>query len=100
MGRRNWRGTVRDIWLIAKHEYRRVVVRRGFVFALVVVPLGIAALIALAILVEKMGENNLPVGYVDRAGMLDVGHCGVNLMPALLFSLVAVETAGLFVNAA
>ncbi len=63
---------MRDIWLIAKHEYRRVVVRRGFVFGLVVIPLAIAALIAFAILVAKEGENNLPVGYVDHAGVFDV----------------------------
>jgi ABC-2 type transport system permease protein len=35
------------------------------------VPLGIVALIGLAILVEKLGENNSPLGYVDHAGTLD-----------------------------
>ncbi len=63
---------MRDIWLIAKHEYRRVVVRRGFVFGLMAIPLAIAALVAFAILVAKAGENNLPVGYVDRAGVFNV----------------------------
>jgi len=63
---------VRDIWLIAKHEYRRVVVRRGFVFGLMAIPLAIVALVAFAILVAKAGENNLPVGYVDRAGVFNV----------------------------
>ena len=63
---------MRDIWLIAKHEYRRVVVRRGFVFGLMAIPLAIVALVAFAILVAKAGENNLPVGYVDRAGVFNV----------------------------
>jgi ABC-2 type transport system permease protein len=57
--------------LVAKHEYRRMVARRGFVFGTLAVPLGIVALIGLAIFVEKSGENNSPLGYVDRAGVLD-----------------------------
>jgi ABC-2 type transport system permease protein len=62
---------VRNLWLVAKHEYRRMVIRRGFVFGTLAVPLGIVALIGLAIFVEKSGENNSPLGYVDRAGALD-----------------------------
>jgi len=62
---------VRNLWLVAKHEYRRMVVRRGFVFGTLAVPLGIVALIGLAIFVEKLGEDNSPLGYVDQAGVLD-----------------------------
>jgi ABC-2 type transport system permease protein len=63
---------VRNFWLVAKHEYRRMVVRRGFVFGTLAVPLGIVAVIGMAILVQRMGENDLPLGYVDKAGILDV----------------------------
>jgi ABC-2 type transport system permease protein len=59
-----------NLWLVAKHEYRRVVVKRGFLIGTFVIPLGIAALIGLAIFVEKLGENTLPVGHVDHAGVL------------------------------
>lgn len=62
---------MRNYWLVAKHEYRRVVFRRAFVLVTLAVPLGIIALIALIILVETMGENRQPVGYVDHAGFLD-----------------------------
>lgn len=62
---------MRNFWLVAKHEYRRMVVRRGFVFGTLAVPLGIVAVIGMAILVQKMGENDLPLGYVDHAGILD-----------------------------
>jgi len=40
-----------------------------------------AALIALAILVAIMGENNLPVGYVDKASVLDVTMQPLSAMP-------------------
>ena len=65
---------MRNFWLIAKHEYRRVVVRRGFAVLTLAIPLGMAALIALGILMERLGENNLPVGYVDKAGLLNASR--------------------------
>lgn len=62
---------MRDLWLIARHEYRRTVARRGFVIGTLAIPLGIVILVAAGVLVEQMGENRQPVGYVDRAGLLD-----------------------------
>jgi ABC-2 type transport system permease protein len=64
---------MRNFWLVARHEYRRTVVRRGFVILTIAVPLGMAALIALAIAVNTTSQNRLPVGYVDHAGILDAG---------------------------
>ena len=49
---------MRNFWLVAKHEFRGTVIRRGFLIGTLAVPLGIAALIGLVILVEKLGENN------------------------------------------
>ncbi len=69
---------MRSFWLIAKHEYRKTVIRRGFVIMTIAIPLGMAALIGLAILVESMGADSRPIGYVDYSGTLD---------PALLASL-------------
>lgn len=62
---------MRNFWLVAKHEYRRMVVRRGFVIGTIAIPLGIVMLVALGILVETLSENKLPLGYVDKAGILD-----------------------------
>jgi ABC-2 type transport system permease protein len=62
---------MRNSWLVAKHEYRRTVVRRGFVIATLAVPLGLALLVAFGILVEGLGKSNLPIGYVDHAGILE-----------------------------
>ena len=65
---------MRNFWLIAKHEYRNMVVRRSFVLLTLLIPLGLAALIALVILVESSGKSDLPVGYVDHSGLLDLGR--------------------------
>ena len=64
---------MRNLWLVAKHEYRGTVVRRGFLIMTIAIPLGMAALIALGILVESMGADNRPIGYVDYSGTLDPG---------------------------
>jgi ABC-2 type transport system permease protein len=60
-----------SFWLVAKHEYRRTVLRRGFVILTLAIPGGMAALIALAIVVATSGQSKLPLGYVDHAGLLD-----------------------------
>jgi ABC-2 type transport system permease protein len=65
---------MRNFWLVAKHEYRRTVIRRGFVVLTAAIPLGMAAIIALAIVVSQLGQSNLPVGYVDHAGILDTAR--------------------------
>jgi ABC-2 type transport system permease protein len=60
-----------NYWLVAKHEYRRMVVRRGFILTTLAIPLGLALLIGITILVETSGQSDLPVGYVDYVGFLD-----------------------------
>jgi ABC-2 type transport system permease protein len=65
---------MRSLWLVAKHEYRRTVMRRGFIIGTVAIPLGIIALIALAVVVENMGQDRSPLGYVDHSGTLDISQ--------------------------
>ena len=62
---------MRNLWLVAKHEYRRTVVRRGFMIMIFAIPLGMVALIALVIVVESMNADSRPIGYVDYSGTLD-----------------------------
>jgi ABC-2 type transport system permease protein len=62
-----------NFWLIARHEYRNTVVRRGFILMTAAVPIGLAALVALTILVVSAGEDRRPVGYVDHSGRIDAG---------------------------
>lgn len=73
---------MRDFWLVSKHEYQRTVLRRSFVLVTLAIPLGMVAIIALAILVELMSLNDLPVGYVDNAGILDVTRQPGSTTPA------------------
>ena len=63
---------MRNLWLVAKREFRNTVVRRGFLLGTLAAPVGIAVLLGLVILVETLSENRLPLGYVDHAGVLDV----------------------------
>jgi len=61
-----------NLWLIARHEYLQVVARRGFILTTVAIPIGMALIIALAIVVATATGSSLPIGYVDQAGFLDV----------------------------
>ncbi len=63
---------MRNFWLVLKHEYGRMVLRRAFILLTLAIPFGMAALIALAIAVELSGENKAPVGYVDHADILEI----------------------------
>ncbi|MBN1135633.1 MAG: ABC transporter permease [Anaerolineae bacterium] len=65
---------MRNFFLIAKREYLQVVAKRGFILTTVAIPIGLAILIGLGILIETMDESNLPMGYVDRAGILDAAR--------------------------
>jgi ABC-2 type transport system permease protein len=62
---------MRNFWLVAKHEYLTTVVRRAFLLMTIAIPVGMVALIALIILVESMGVDDRPIGYVDYSGKLD-----------------------------
>jgi ABC-2 type transport system permease protein len=65
---------MRNFWLVAKHEYRHVVMRRAFIILTLALPLGMVALIGLVILVETSGEVDLPMGYVDPGGLFDASR--------------------------
>lgn len=62
---------MRNFWLVARHEYSQMVIRRSFIILTLAIPAAFIGLIAIAILIEVMGESRLPVGYVDHSGLLD-----------------------------
>jgi len=47
---------MRNLWLIARHEYRATVFRRAFILVTLAIPLGLLAISALAILAETSSE--------------------------------------------
>ncbi|HET6443619.1 MAG TPA: ABC transporter permease [candidate division Zixibacteria bacterium] len=64
---------MRNYWLVAKHEYRRMVFRRGFVLATILIPVGMALIILFAFLVETYNQDDSGLGYVDTADIFDPG---------------------------
>jgi ABC-2 type transport system permease protein len=63
---------LRNLWMVARFEYRHVVIRRGFLLVTLAIPLGLALLIAVMVIYITSKFNLLPVGYVDQAGFLQV----------------------------
>jgi ABC-2 type transport system permease protein len=55
---------------VALYEYRRTVFRKSFILALLSVPLMIGLNIGVGLLMESLDNDNAPVGYIDRAGLL------------------------------
>jgi ABC-2 type transport system permease protein len=58
------------ILLVAVYEYRRTVFKKTFILALLSVPLIISLNIGVGLLMESLDNDNSPVGYIDRAGLL------------------------------
>lgn len=56
--------------LVALHEYKRHVLNKGFLFAVLSVPLLIALMVGLGILTDRMRSNSKAIGYVDHSGRL------------------------------
>lgn len=59
------------LWLVAKNEFQRNVFKKSFILALLSVPLILGLMIGLGLLTSALENNDAPVGYVDRAGVLD-----------------------------
>ncbi|MCP5096091.1 MAG: ABC transporter permease [Chloroflexi bacterium] len=62
---------MRNFWLVAKHEYKRMVFRRAFVLLTLAIPLGFALIIGLSIAVAVSQDDSRPLGYVDYSDTLD-----------------------------
>ena len=58
------------LWLIAVQEYKRQVLNKGFIIAVLSVPLLIALMIGLGMLTDRMTSSDSPFGYVDSSGWI------------------------------
>jgi ABC-2 type transport system permease protein len=56
--------------LVAAHEYKRQVLTRGFIIAILASPLLIALVIGIGMWTEAMQHDGRPIGYVDHSGWL------------------------------
>lgn len=57
-------------WVVAKHEYLKIVRKRSFLLGTLAMPLFFVGITVLAIVVVMVGEDQKPLGYVDLAGVL------------------------------
>ena len=61
---------MRNLWLMAKHEYLKIVKKKSFLVGTIGIPVLIILVMGVSIL-EALGQRGkLPLGYVDHAGIL------------------------------
>jgi ABC-2 type transport system permease protein len=60
-------------WIVARHEYVRLVRRRSFLIGTLGLPLLIVVAMALGIVVSTGDADRRPLGYLDLAGIVDPG---------------------------
>lgn len=60
-----------NIWKIARYEYRRNVFKKSFIMTLLSIPLMVAIGVGSGLVMESLQNNDLPVGYIDLAGVFD-----------------------------
>jgi ABC-2 type transport system permease protein len=61
---------MRKLWVVAKHEYLKILRKRSFLLGTLAMPLFFVGIMALTIVVIVAGEDQSPIGYVDEAGLL------------------------------
>lgn len=61
---------MKNLWKILAHEYRRHVLRRRFLIALISIPLWLLFSVGMGLLSVTLQLNNSPVGYVDQANFI------------------------------
>ena len=59
---------IKKLWLVFRHEYIRRLKTRGFLFAVISMPLMILLAIVLGVISVRMQTNTLPIGFVDQSG--------------------------------
>ena len=62
---------MKKLWAVGLYEYTRNVLKRSFLLVLLSVPLMICLNVVLVYVMESVGKNTAPVGYVDQAGLFD-----------------------------
>lgn len=60
---------MRNLWLVARAEYRRMVMRRSFLLATLGLPLFIGLVMVVSVFAGQGTTDDRPFGYVDKAGI-------------------------------
>jgi len=61
---------MKKIWLVFRHEYPRRVKTRGFIFAVLSMPLLVILSMGMAVASVSLQTSKLPAGYVAQSGVL------------------------------
>lgn len=61
---------MKKLWLIAKHEYLRHVLRKRFILSILSMPIFFAFIVGMGFVSAYMQVNRTPIGYVDYSGLL------------------------------
>jgi ABC-2 type transport system permease protein len=61
---------MRELWLVARHEYLRMVRRRAFLLGTLAIPLLIVVVTAISVTIAIGKRDDRPLGYVDQASVL------------------------------
>ena len=61
---------MRDFWLVAKHEYLRIVRQKSFLWSILGVPVLMLVIMGISILITLGQRGDTPLGYVDHTGVL------------------------------
>lgn len=64
---------MRNLWLVAKHEYLKLVKQKSFLISTLSMPILIVFISVISVFVALGQRGKLPVGYVDHAGVLSAG---------------------------
>jgi ABC-2 type transport system permease protein len=67
---------MKKFWRVIAYEYKRHVLRRRFIFAVLSVPFFVLVFIGIIVVSVMLEMNTTPIGYVDNSGLL------VNPLPA------------------
>lgn len=58
------------VWLVAEHQFKKEVFQRGFLLALIAMPLFLGFTVAMGWLGERMRQQDTTLGYVDKGNAL------------------------------
>src|SRR5659263_258759 len=61
---------MKKFWLVFAYEYKRKVLRKRFIFAVLSMPLMVLFMVGIGYLSVTLNNNSLPVGYVDPYKLL------------------------------
>ena len=64
---------MRNFWLMARHEYRKMARTRTFWLSTLGLPFIFVAIMVGSVYAAMSGQNRLPVGYLDQAGLIRPG---------------------------